>query len=245
MKTTNIITIGYSFVAFPIFAQSLSPQFVSMDFPLRGYRILSKDVSACALGQNDRLDNFGPIETGEVHLKDCMSAGSGHWHTITIALSKRAQSRPTRGVKFSTSTIGWKTLGSYNDKPLPWLLDIDHDGFQEVVIWESFADTFNFTNNTFGLVPWAYKFQKNALKLDSLCTCKMLDTTLSIYRRTSREFWVRDSARSDKSSWIRQGIYRRIIDRLTETRSRYCKGYTLSPHPIANEKPPASPLAIR
>jgi hypothetical protein len=86
-----------------------------------------------------------------------LPADAYHLWTITIGVSEAKHAKPSRGVCFSTSTIGWKTLLGFQHRALPWLEDLDHDGNAEVIVWESFPLSEEPTSANMGLVAWVYR----------------------------------------------------------------------------------------
>lgn len=222
MKPLRLIAWLIVVVPASVFSQPLSPQYGTILIPAKGFIRLSDEVAKCDISPSDPQIEKASAKFGAILLNDCMSAGSGHWHTISIGYSKGPNKSPIRGVKLTTSTLGWITLGSYNGKALPWLMDVDQDGVSEVVIWESFPDSALFANNTYGLVPWVYKSDSKSLRFDQFSTCLMLDTTINIYQQRLREINANDSIRGNKPNRIKQAYFSRIIQTLRITKEQKC-----------------------
>lgn len=110
-------------------------------------------------------------------------SGSGRYWNFTVGLGESRDLQPRRGICFSTSTVGWRTLQHYPELPLPWLKDFDHDGKAELILWESFPFSENSSLAEYGLIAWVYRFDsKSTFLLDWSLTRKMAKQIARFYR---------------------------------------------------------------
>lgn len=110
-------------------------------------------------------------------------SGSGRYWTVIVGVGARRQWEPTRGVCFTTSTAGWRTLQRFKDGPLPWLEDLDHDGKAEFIIWDSFALHKEATMAELGLTAWVYRLTpENSLIIDWDLSRKIAREIAAAYR---------------------------------------------------------------
>jgi hypothetical protein len=86
--------------------------------------------------------------------------GSGRFWNVTVGFSTNDQTKPQRGFCFVTSTVGWRTLRSFNQTPLQWMNDENGDGKPELVIWESFPLRDEPGMAGYGLVAWVYQVDR-------------------------------------------------------------------------------------
>ncbi|MGV8073257.1 MAG: hypothetical protein AB2L11_01655 [Syntrophobacteraceae bacterium] len=93
--------------------------------------------------------------------------GSGRYWDVTIGVAGRRDLKPVRGICFTTSTAGWRTLQRYKKDPLPWMDDLDSDGRAELIVWSSFPLHDDASLAEYGLMGWVYRFAaKNSLVID-------------------------------------------------------------------------------
>jgi hypothetical protein len=111
-------------------------------------------------------------------------AGSGRYWTVTVGVAARGGAKPERGLCFTTSTVGWRTLQRFKNAPLPWLEDLDHDGRAELIVWESFALNQDASMAEFGLAAWVYRLTpENSLLLDWELSRQMAQEIAAAYRQ--------------------------------------------------------------
>jgi hypothetical protein len=92
--------------------------------------LLARCVSpACFGGRLDRSTRVAMVVTDP--------AGSGHFEAVGIAVGTP---RAPRFACLLASTVGWRALSAADQahslSPLPWLADLDGDGFVEVIVWQ-------------------------------------------------------------------------------------------------------------
>ena len=93
--------------------------------------------------------------------------GSGHYWTITIGIAEWQHAKPLRGFCLEASTVGWKTLQTFQNRALPWLEDVDKDGNAEVIFWDSFALSEEPTSAELGVTGWVYRLaSEDSLTID-------------------------------------------------------------------------------
>jgi len=110
--------------------------------------------------------------------------GSGRYWNVTVGVGGSRDSNPIRGVCFTTSTVGWRTLQHFKDGPLPWLEDLDHDGKGEFILWDSFALREDASMAEFGLVAWVYRLAPaGTLSIDWKLTRQMAREIAAAYRQ--------------------------------------------------------------
>ena len=110
-------------------------------------------------------------------------SGSGRYWTAHLGTGRAGSPKPLRGVCFTTSTVGWRTLQKYRDSPLPWLDDLDDDGKAEFILWDSFPLREDATMAEFGLTAWVYRLSaKGSLKLDWKLSRRMARDIAAAYR---------------------------------------------------------------
>jgi hypothetical protein len=94
-------------------------------------------------------------------------SGSGRFWNVTYGMASARAAIPHRGFCITVSTIGWRTLQSFHDKPRPWVEDRDRDGTPELIVWESFglSDSISLVNNGveshWGLTGWVYRVKSS------------------------------------------------------------------------------------
>jgi hypothetical protein len=90
-------------------------------------------------------------------------SGSGRYWEVTVALTTKNDTIPTRGFCFETNTVGWRTLQQFNRLPLRWVEDRDGDGKPELIIWDSFPLNEKASLAEYGLVAWVYQVDSNGI----------------------------------------------------------------------------------
>jgi hypothetical protein len=109
--------------------------------------------------------------------------GSGRYWTITIGRVPPGAHTPDRGVCLATTTSGWPILGSFRDRPLPWIEDVDRDSSAEVIIWTSFALRAGAAQFESGLMPWVYHVDRDGtLTLDHTLSRRLAGEVARAYR---------------------------------------------------------------
>lgn len=112
--------------------------------------------------------------------------GSGRYWTVNVSVAEKGTAVPTRALCFETSTIGWRTLQNFEDKPIPWMEDLNADGDPELLVWDSFIADGDpeFGNYTYGLVAWAYRVDRSGkFTLDLPLSRKFAARILAAYRK--------------------------------------------------------------
>ena len=139
-------------------------------------------------------DGWSRRSTGlvDLHVHADGPTGSGRFWTVTVGVSGKNESQPTRGVCFATSTLGWRTLQRFSMAPLPWLDDVNNDGRAEFILWDSFPLHKEGSMAEYGLMAWVYRL----VVPDSL----VLDLNLSrdLARLLAKEY--RSPAENDKGN---------------------------------------------
>jgi hypothetical protein len=163
----------------------MRPARLEIHLPDRGFHWLKdeEDERVCGMvpAQNWTRGSAGPDDL-VVYANG--PAGSGRYWTVTVGVGGSRDALPTRGVCFTTSTVGWRTLQHYRNGPLPWLEDLDHDGKAEVIVWESFPLHEEATMAEFGLVAWVYRLAPaGTLSIDWKLTRQMAGEIAAAYRK--------------------------------------------------------------
>lgn len=94
---------------------------------------------------------------GDLHVHADGPTGSGRFWTVTVGVSGKHESQPTRGVCLSTSTLGWRTLQHFSKGPLTWLDDVNNDGRAEFILWDSFPLHNERSMAEYALMAWVYR----------------------------------------------------------------------------------------
>lgn len=116
----------------------------------------------------DALESGGwerrPADTLEVRVRADGPGGSGRYWRVTVGLARPADDSLLRGLCYTTTTLGWRTLqaGGETSLAMPWVDDRDHDGRPELVVWDSFPLRRDATPAEFALVAWVYEFDGRA-----------------------------------------------------------------------------------
>jgi hypothetical protein len=162
----------------------MSPSHLQMRLPDRGINWLEGEElsGACdAVPEKDWMRGRSGSENLFVHADG--PSGSGRFWTVTVGVGGRSESKPIRGVCFSTSTVGWRTLQRYGKGPLPWLEDLDHDGRAELIVWSSFPLREDASMAEYGLAAWVYRFSPDGtLSLDWELSQQMAHEIAEAYR---------------------------------------------------------------
>lgn len=162
----------------------MAPHHIEMRLPIRGLTWLpDEDLS----GTCDRVPATKWLRSPEgaeaLFVYADGPSGSGRSWTVTAGVGGRQQSGPTRGVCFTASTVGWRTLQHFRNGPLPWRDDLDHDGKAEVIVWDSFALHEDASMAEHGLVAWVYRLNSdNTLALDWSLSRQMAREIAEAYR---------------------------------------------------------------
>ena len=94
-------------------------------------------------------------------------SGAGRHWTVKVGLIDESGSTAAPAFCLETSTIGWRMLQNYERSPLPWQLDFDNDGADELIIWDSFPLSDEPISGNNALVAWVYRLDANgALNID-------------------------------------------------------------------------------
>ncbi len=164
---------------------AMEPARLRIEMPLRGFDRLPDEEGAgsCeeAAAKKWRRKPSGRVDL-LVHAEG--PSGSGRYWDLAVAIAKKTEKEPRRGVCLRTSTVGWRTLGAFRNSPLPWLDDIDADGRAELIIWESFPLTSEPSAAEFGLVAWAYRPDtENSLSIDWTASRRLAGEVALAYRK--------------------------------------------------------------
>ena len=110
-------------------------------------------------------------------------SGSGRFWTVTVGVAGRQHSKPIRGVCFMTSTVGWPTLQSYKNAPLPWLDDLGNDGSAKLIMWNSFPLRKDESMGEYALMAWVYRLtSEDSLTIDWGLSRRMAREIAEAYR---------------------------------------------------------------
>ena len=162
----------------------MMPAYPEMRLPTRGFITLHDEApgSKC----NDvPATNWMRAHAGtiDIYVHADGPSGSGRYWAVTVGVGDPKQGNPIRGVCFTTTTGGWRTLQRFKDAPLPWLEDLDHDGKAELIIWDSFALHQDATMAELGLVAWVYRLRPdNSLMIDWELSRQMAREIADAYR---------------------------------------------------------------
>jgi hypothetical protein len=111
--------------------------------------------------------------------------GSGRYWQIAVGHGPQGATAPTKGFCFETSTLGWRTLQKFEDKPIPWAEDVDGDGDPELIVWSSFfAGSDEETSpHPSGLMAWVYRVSPEGFfELELDLTFRFASRIIKAYR---------------------------------------------------------------
>lgn len=162
----------------------MKPVRIEMCLPSRGLTWLpGEDIDGACDKVPAMKWRWSPAGAGNLFVYADGPSGSGRFWNVTVGMGAREQSKPTRGVCFTTSTVGWRTLQQYKKTALPWLEDLDHDGKAEVIIWSSFPLREDATMAEYGLTAWVYRFTpEKSLAIDWNLSRQMAREIAEAYR---------------------------------------------------------------
>jgi hypothetical protein len=136
----------------------MQPAHVVVQLPARGFAVLDGEAETDCAGDVPSSKwirgSAGPLA---LFVFADGPAGSGRYWNVAVGTSSRQQQKPVRGVCFTTSTVGWRTLRVFAGAPLQWVDDLDRDGKAELIIWDSFSLGGEDTAAEFGLTAWVYR----------------------------------------------------------------------------------------
>ena len=163
----------------------MSPNHLEMRLPDRGFTWLPGEDfgGTCEMVPAKKKWARSPFGSADLFVYADGPSGSGRIWNVTVGVAGRQHSKPTRGVCFTTSTLGWRTLQGYKKTPLPWIEDLDHDGKAELIIWSSFPLREDASWAEYGLVAWVYRLTStNSLAIDWGLSRRMAREIAEAYR---------------------------------------------------------------
>ena len=146
----------------------MAPAHVRIPLPENGIFWLESEESdgPCDTVRTSKWERR-PAGASELFVHANGPSGSGRYWTVTVGIGEKGARKPNRGTCFSATTVGWRTLQRFQDAPLRWLDDLNHDGNAEVIVWDSFALHDDASASEFGLTAWVYRLGAgNTLELD-------------------------------------------------------------------------------
>jgi len=189
LKFLSIIILTISYVtnmpAQNHIKSEINPPFLNFIIPSSGfipvdsslYDLLCDDIS-------DSLWKRQPADSIDIMIFTEGPSGSGRYWKVIVGIADSGKQSPSRGVCFTTTTIGWRTLQSFNNLPLKWIDDKDKDGQPEIIIWDSFPLHREATNAEYGMIAWVYEFSKNnEFTINWLLTKEIAKEIASAYRK--------------------------------------------------------------
>lgn len=108
-------------------------------------------------------------------------SGSARFWTITVGIKQKDDEKVKRGICFNTSTVGIKTLGSFNGPDI--CEDINQDGNPELCIWSSFKLHDDASHAEYGIMIWIYQITLKNMKIDWNLSRKMASEIAVEYRK--------------------------------------------------------------
>ncbi len=162
----------------------MAPKHLELRLPSRGFTWLPGEEfdGACDKVPTKKWTR-SPAGSVDLFVYADGPSGSGRYWNVTLGVGGKQQSKSSRGVCFTTSTVGWRTLQQYNKTPLPWLEDLDHDGKAELIIWDSFQLREDASMAEFGMDSWVYRLTPdNSLALDWSLSRQMAREIAKAYR---------------------------------------------------------------
>ncbi len=162
----------------------LEPPYHRLEFPIGGFQWIDEDlaVDSCLTA----TDSVWDVQTGKSHTLFVAADGpwgSGRFWTVTVGIAASGENGPQRGFCLLASTVGWRTLRSFSELPLPWIGDQDSDGQPELIVWDSFPLHDQASMAEFGLMGWVYELDhEGVLNLSLLLSRERANTIVSAYR---------------------------------------------------------------
>lgn len=156
------------------------PRYHVLPLPVSGFRHIGTDQLCDPIPTKDWRGENGGLS---VHLDG--PEGPGRWWTVTVGVAEAGSPTPGRGLCLDTSTVGWRALQRFQNRPLPWVEDRDGDGRAELVIWDSFPlSSGQGSEVETGLIGWVYQRRSaNTLALDWGMTRGLAREVAREYRR--------------------------------------------------------------
>jgi hypothetical protein len=147
--------------------------------------VASDTPDVCAAANLPSAWQRGPAGALDLYIALDGPSGSGRFWTITLGAGPRGGAAPDAFACIGTSTVGWRTLRSFKDAPLPWVADLDDDARAEVILWESFPLREEASLAELGLVAWVYRATPDrTLTLDMALTRAFASELAAEYRST-------------------------------------------------------------
>ncbi len=146
----------------------MAPVRLRIQVPARGFVWLDDELHTGSC-EGMKIENWKrrPSSRFDLLVHAAGPSGSGRFWNLAIGIAKSDEIKPLRGVCFTTSTVGWRTLQFCKNLPLPWIDDVDADGDAELIIWDSFPLEEGASMAGFGLTAWVYRHAtKDSLLLD-------------------------------------------------------------------------------
>ena len=115
---------------------SMTPALLGLRLPTRGFVDAEGRPAAKPSKVNWARRRAGSLE---LFVGTAGPEGSGRYWTVVVGTARPEQRQPVRGVVLETSTAGWRTLGNFQNRALPWLEDVNRDGKPEFILWDDFG----------------------------------------------------------------------------------------------------------
>ena len=163
----------------------IEPRYHKLVIPEQGAAWIEPDLADgdCSAEPETEWQLGNGAATG-LFLQTEMQSGSGRYWNLRIGVGPSDEAKEPHGVLcIGTTTIGWRTLRQLGDEPLRWLGDIDNDGLDELILWDSFPiDVAQF--GVFGLTAWVYsQSANNELTLNWQLTRQEIQRIANAYRQ--------------------------------------------------------------
>jgi hypothetical protein len=167
----------------------MSPPYLEIQVPAVGFAAVDTELY---VGECDVVDDsLWKIQHGDsfnLFVATDGPAGSGRYWNIIVGLAEAGKTTPTRGFCLTTSTIGWRTLRNFNNKPLPWISDRNRNGLPEFILWDSFPLHKEASNAEFGLTAWIYELDlKGMFMINWQLSRELASEIVSEYRKPIEE----------------------------------------------------------
>jgi hypothetical protein len=181
---------------------SMAPRFETLRLPEQGLAWLDGEelTGPCDEIPPDRWTRRPWNDADLVILPDGPE-GSGLYYQVTLGIARKHDPQPHRGLCFSATAIGARTLGesarralTFFEGPnpptvsnLPWVHDFDADGQTELIVWNSFALVDDPAVYQFGLVAWVYRLQTaGTIAIDWPLSRRVASRIAAAYRTFAR-----------------------------------------------------------
>ena len=201
----------------------LQPMWREQRFPDVGFKDLDDETKVrnpCKLNQS--WETF--VHQGMKYFVSIKGpSGSGRYWNITLGLAQAHDIIPTRGICFTVSTVGWRTLQRF--RALEWLINIDSGATPQLVLWNSFFLDDSAMPQRSGLSVWVYNIGVDGLQFDEAATRHRYLELKNAY--------LKPLARTNLRVYKSRHQIARVLDIIATNRCRFKKPD--DPTPIANE----------